>query len=87
LLGVLLDTEAKGDGVAVQGFSEHSGAKTAGLQAGDRLVKVGGEPVASYADIRIALIGSRPGQKMPVEVLRERLVGADERLSFDVELH
>jgi hypothetical protein len=32
------------------------------------------------------LIDGRPGEKLPVEVLRERTLGADERLSFDVEL-
>ena len=87
LLGVFLDTEAEGDGVAVQGFSEGSGAKSAGMEENDRIVKVGDEQIQSYADIRIALIGSRPGQKMPVEVLRSHLIGADERLSLEVELH
>jgi uncharacterized iron-regulated protein len=87
LLGVLLDTESKGEGVAIKGFVDGSGAKAAGMEEGDRLVKVGEEPIQSYADIRIAMIGSRPGQKMPVEILRTHLVGADERIAFEVELH
>jgi uncharacterized iron-regulated protein len=87
LLGVLLDLESAGEGVGVQGFSETSGAKAAGLEEGDRIVRVGGEPVASYSDIRIALIEGRPGQMMPVEVVREKLIGGVERLSFEVELH
>ena len=87
LLGVRLDTEAKGEGVAVKGFAEDSGAKAAGMAEGDRIVRVGQTAVAGYADIRIALLDSRPGQRMPVEVLRERLFGGPERVSMEVELH
>jgi hypothetical protein len=29
----------------------------------------------------------RPGETLPVEVLREKLIGKPERLSFDVQLH
>jgi uncharacterized iron-regulated protein len=87
LLGVLLDTEAKGEGVAVKGFSEDSGAKAAGMAEGDRIVRVGGTPVAGYADIRIALLDGRPGQRMPVEVLRKPLFGDPDRVNMEVELH
>jgi uncharacterized iron-regulated protein len=87
LLGVLLDVESEGEGVGVKGFVDDSRAKTAGMEEGDRIVKVGDDEVSSYADVRIALIGSRPGQKMPVEVLRGKLIGGPERLSFEVELH
>jgi len=87
LLGVYLDTESEGVGIAVQGFSENSGAAAAGIEEQDRIVRVGDEDIAGYADIRIALIGSRPGQKMPVEVERTPLIGEPERLRFEVELH
>ena len=87
LLGVLLDVESEGEGLGVKGFVENSGAKSAGMEEGDRIVKVGDDDVGSYADVRIALIGSRPGQKMPVEVLRGRLIGDPERLTLEVELH
>lgn len=87
LLGVMLDVESEGDGVAVQGFAEPSGAKDAGMEEGDRIVKVGEDPVGSYSDIRITLMGSRPGEKLPVEVFRGQMVGEDERLTFEVELH
>lgn len=87
LLGVLLDMESEGEGIAVQGFADPSGAKDAGMEEGDRIVKVGDDLIASYSDIRIALLGSRPGEKLPVAVFREHLVGDDERLTFEVELH
>jgi uncharacterized iron-regulated protein len=87
LLGVLLDPESKGEGIAVQDFAETSGAKDAGMEKGDRIVKVGEESIDSYSDIRIALLGNRPGEKIPIEVLREQLMGSDKRLTIDVELH
>lgn len=87
LLGVMLDTESGGEGLGIDGFSEDSGAKAAGVEAGDRIVSVGDSAIDSYADIRIALMDSRPGETLPVEVLREKMIGGSERLIFDVELH
>ena len=86
LLGVMLDPASEGEGIGVQGFSEDSGAQAAGVEAGDRIVSVGDTAIDSYADIRIALMDSRPGQTLPVEVLRKKLIGGSERLSFDVQL-
>ena len=87
LLGVLLDTESEGEGLGVKGFADASGAKAAGMEDGDRILRVGQEPIASYADIRIALMEGRPGQKVPVEVLRPKAIGESERLQLEVELH
>ncbi|MCF7983414.1 MAG: ChaN family lipoprotein [Thiohalocapsa sp.] len=87
LLGVMLDTESDGAGLGVRGFSDNSGAKSAGVKEGDRIVGVGGNAIESYADIRIALMDSRPGQKLPVEVVRKSLVGGPEQLTFEVEPH
>lgn len=86
-LGVMLDTEGEGSGVGVKGFSDKSGAATAGIKEGDRIVQVGAVAVANYADIRLALIDSRPGQKLPVEVERLAAESQPERLAFEVELH
>ena len=87
LLGIFLQPAAEGAGVIVRGFTEDSGAAAAGLREQDRIVRVGDEAVGAYADLRIALIASRPGQKIPVEVERPRLLGAPEALRFEVELH
>jgi uncharacterized iron-regulated protein len=86
-LGVLLDTNGQGSGVGVQGFGDKSGAAAAGIKEGDRIVRVGGQEVAIYADIRLALIDSLPGQKLPVEVERLSAEGQPERLTLEVELH
>jgi uncharacterized iron-regulated protein len=87
MLGVLLDQPIDARGARVQGFAENSGAKAAGIQEGDRIVGIGGRAVSAYADVRIALIDSRPGQRIPVEVARPRTLGGDERLTLEVELH
>jgi uncharacterized iron-regulated protein len=87
LLGVMLDTESKGEGVRIQGFAPESGAEAAGLKEGDRLVRIGTQPIADYADVRIAMVDAAPGERMPVEVLRSALIGEPERLKLEVELH
>ncbi len=87
LLGVMLGEQVDGRGAEVQGFSDGSGAKAAGLKEGDRIVRVGDQKVKAYADIRIALIDRRAGEQIPVEVKRKRVLGGDESLTFQVELH
>ena len=86
-LGVMLDTDGQGSGVGVQGFGDKSGAAAAGIKEGDRIVRVDGREVAIYADIRLALIDSLPGRKVPVEVERMSAQGQPERLTVEVELH
>jgi uncharacterized iron-regulated protein len=86
LMGVMLDTDSEGQGVAIQGFAQQNGARDAGVKEGDRIIEIGDTSIDSYADIRIALMDSRPGQQMPIAVLRNPLVGGAEQLSFDVTL-
>ncbi|MBK1706891.1 iron-regulated protein [Halochromatium glycolicum] len=86
LMGVMLDTETAGAGVAIQGFAQKSGAREAGVETGDRIIEIGDIPIESYADIRIALMDSRPGERLPIQVVRDRLVGGAKQLSFDVTL-
>jgi S1-C subfamily serine protease len=85
-MGVMLDTETAGAGVAIQGFAQKSGAREAGVETGDRIIEIGDIPIESYADIRIALMDSRPGERLPIQVVRDRLVGGAKQLSFDVTL-
>jgi len=87
LLGVQLAEHGEGRGAQVQGFGAGSGAKAAGLQEGDFIVRIGDQQVEGYADIRIALLDRRPGERLPVEVRRKGGGGEDERLRFEVELH
>ncbi|MBK1718300.1 ChaN family lipoprotein [Thiocystis violacea] len=85
-LGVMLNSDMTGEGLLVDGLADDSGAKAAGLRAGDRILRVDDQPIRSYADIRIALMDARPGRTVPVEVARNRLIGAEERLTLEVEL-
>ena len=56
------------------------------MKEGDRIVRVGDQEIDVYADIRLALMDSRPGQKLPVAVERGE-PSATERLTLEVELH
>jgi uncharacterized iron-regulated protein len=84
LLGVLL--EADDEGVDIKGFSEDSPARQAGLRKGDRILRVAGEPVSSYADIRLALLDRPPGDQVQVDVRRKRWFLGAKELSFEVDL-
>lgn len=86
-LGVMLGQPSAEGGMPIQDFAEDSGAKTAGLQTGDRIIRVGEQPIASYADIRLALLDAEPGRRVEVEAVRSPLIGGDERLTVEVELH
>lgn len=87
LLGVMIDDAPGEAGVIVKGFAEDSGAKAAGIAERDRILRVGDVQVHRYSDLRIALIDRSAGSTIKVEVLRDRLFGGAERLSFDVTLH
>src|SRR5581483_9352449 len=62
----------------VVGALEDGPAKRAGIQVGDRFIRIAGQPVKGWEDI-VALIGPRAGQTVPVEVER---IG--QRLSVEV---
>ncbi|MFF5259309.1 M50 family metallopeptidase [Actinomadura viridis] len=49
-----------------------SPAAAAGLRAGDRVVSLGGTPVADWSQLREAIGGARPGQTVPVVVERSQ---------------
>ena len=63
ILGVFLD--ADDDGLVIKGFSEeNSGARDAGLRAGDRLISVAGKPVPHLSALKLALMEKTPEQKV-----------------------
>lgn len=84
VLGILLDTE--GEGVRAKGFNEESGAEAVGIKVGDRILRIADRPIQTYSDVRIALLGRTPGERVSVAVRRERLVLGDQELEFEVEL-
>ncbi|MDP2328289.1 MAG: PDZ domain-containing protein [Dehalococcoidia bacterium] len=66
LLGVSVD-----DALAVTAVAEGSAAEDAGVQVGDRIVKVAGEPVADLAAVRAAIAAVEPGATYDLTVERD----------------
>jgi len=71
LLGVFLD-DSSGRGLVIKAFAtDASGAKDAGLQIGDRILKIGETPVPHLPALKLALIDRAPGDQ--VNLTYERL--------------
>ncbi|MCU7904737.1 MAG: ChaN family lipoprotein [Candidatus Thiodiazotropha sp. (ex Epidulcina cf. delphinae)] len=83
-LGVMLDLSD--DRPRVSGFVSGSGAADAGVEKNDRLLSIDGQPVNSYADIRIALMDKAVGESIDLEVERERLILGITAETFQVTL-
>lgn len=67
-LGVDGDPEFTGQGVRVRGVADDSGAKAAGLKPGNVILKVGERPISGLLELRNALSGSKPGEKIQLLV-------------------
>jgi uncharacterized iron-regulated protein len=83
-LGVVLDGGEKG--VVITGFADNSAGQEAGLEEGDVIAALGEGPVASFADVQLALWDKRPGDVVEVRVRRERWLGGVADRSYRVEL-
>ena len=59
-----------GDGVTVAHVSASSSAAREGLKPGDRVVRVGSQPVDDRLDFALALLGSDPRQPLQLEIDR-----------------
>jgi S1-C subfamily serine protease len=72
LLGVEIDSASQqfgnlnGTGAEIAGVEPGSGAANAGLTAGDTITAVGGHSVSSGSDVRSALNGYHPGDRVSV---------------------
>ena len=69
MIGVVLDTDD--NGMRVKSFGDNSQAPAAGMQVGDIIVEIDGQPIHNLTDIRLALMDKRPGDKISVIVLRK----------------
>ncbi len=61
----------EGDGVTVVNVSASSPAERDGLKPGDRVVRVGSQPVDDRLDFALALLNVDPGQALALEVERD----------------
>jgi S1-C subfamily serine protease len=70
-LGVRLDPEHSGKGVRILGVEEESGALEAGLKEGDVILSVGDREVNSLIEMRTALAGFGPGERLEIRFQRD----------------
>lgn len=69
-LGVRLDPDHTGAGVRILGVEEESGAMEAGLKEGDVILSVGDRAVNSLIEMRTALAGFGPGERLTIRYQR-----------------
>jgi serine protease Do len=81
-LGVRLDPEHSGTGVRILGVEEASGALDAGLKEGDVILSVGERAVNSLIEMRTALAGFGPGERVAIRYLRD---GAEAKVEAELK--
>jgi serine protease Do len=69
-------------GAVVGAIHDGTPAEKAGLQAGDRIVKLDGKNIESFGDLRGRVARTKPGQKVKVEVERD---GKTKKLQITLE--
>ena len=69
-LGIQMQDTGEG-GVTIQRTVSGSGAEEAGLEAGDVLVQVNGEPVGTSGDVVAAILRHRPGDRIQLTLIRD----------------
>ena len=83
-LGALL--EPASDGVRVSAFTAGSTAKKAGMKAGDIIIAVDDQPVASFADLKYSILDKRPGDQLEIGLLRKQLILGVSEKTFTFKL-
>ncbi|MBC7930020.1 MAG: M20/M25/M40 family metallo-hydrolase [Rubrivivax sp.] len=78
-LGTVPSYAESTDGMKLDAVREGSPAETAGLKAGDRIVKLAGRDIRNVYDYTQALSGMKAGQEYEVEIAR-----GDERLTLKI---
>jgi len=68
LMGILIGRSEKG--ILVDGVTPGSAAEKAGIQRGDILVRIDGEPVSSLPELRIKMLDKGPGERIRVDLKR-----------------
>jgi uncharacterized iron-regulated protein len=83
-IGALLD-EARG-GLEILTCTSGSACEKAGLEAGDRIVSVDGEPVGDMADLRLIMWDKRPGDTITLEIARQSWLSGARQLTRQLTL-
>jgi S1-C subfamily serine protease len=69
-IGAMAAKEAGSAGVAVGEVAPESPAGKAGLKKGDRILRAGDKDIKKFEDLRAALAGHKPGDKLALKVER-----------------
>ena len=90
-IGIMLKREKPGKGekegrMRIVGISPHGKAGKAGLEKGDIILAIDGMAVHSMDDLKIGLMGKKPGDHVRLTILRTRPLLPDKTLELDVEL-
>ncbi len=83
-LGIWFDEHEKG--ALVRSVVENSGAAEAGIQSGDVITEIDGQPIVHSADLRIALLHHQPGDTVKLTVLRHSAEGKETLQNIEVRL-
>jgi S1-C subfamily serine protease len=70
-LGIIMDPQHKGKGVMIQEVVPEGGAADAGLKAGDIIFSIGSREVNSLFEMKNALSGRGPGERLDVHYTRK----------------
>jgi Do/DeqQ family serine protease len=71
ILGITIDnTKTDIEGVRIGDLSEESGAKKAGLESGDIIVKVNNVKISKFSELRGQLTAKRPGEFVEITIDR-----------------
>jgi uncharacterized iron-regulated protein len=65
-------------GVTIKTVSAGSAAAKAGLQAGDRILAIDGQPIRSLGDAQLALLDKEPGERLSLRAERQEATGRRE---------
>ncbi len=89
-IGIILNTVKEDDQggksyLQIEQFSPHGKAKEAGLREGDILLKIEDVLISSMADVKIAMLDTKAGDNIEIQVLRTD-ESSEHELTFRVEL-
>jgi len=86
-IGVSLqESEESSAGLRVVGLEPGTHAEAAGLQEGDRLLAIDGQPITDLTDVRIALLERRIGELLAITIRRAGPDEQQQEIELQVEL-
>jgi uncharacterized iron-regulated protein len=83
-LGVILDPLEQG--LQIRAFASPSVAATAGMQKGDWIMSVDGQPIQTMSDLKVSLWNRQPGDHVSLEVRREGWFGSMQHRYYELQL-